>query len=84
MKKSFFFIASAAVSVHRYSLRVKGTGVPGTVVSVLFSFLTLSFFLVRLPSASIQLTTPPHCNFCVTRFTNTQKLKHTVGCKVGA
>ena len=53
MEKSFFFIASAAVSVHRYSLRVKGTGVPGTVVSVLF-FFSYSLFLSR-PSPFLHL-----------------------------
>lgn len=58
---------------------------------VVFSFFYCSFFLSRPPFciSSIQLTTPPHCNFCVTHFTNTHtssstqwaaKLVHEVSC----
>lgn len=58
---------------------------------VVFSFFYCSFFLSRPPFciSSIQLTTPPQCNFCVTHFTNTHtssstqwaaKLVHEVSC----
>lgn len=61
---------------------------PNSCLCPFFLWLALSSFFFFLPSplciSFIQLTTPPHCNFCVTHFTNTQKLKHTVGCKVGA
>lgn len=38
--------------------------------------LSPSFFSSSCVSC-VRLTTPPHCNFCVTRFTNTQKLERS-------
>lgn len=45
---------------------------------------SLYFFLPPFCVSTNQRTTPPYCNFCVTHFTNAQKLKPTAGCKVGA
>lgn len=45
---------------------------PRTVVSVFFFFFFVSLFsLPPFSISAVQLTTPPHCNFCVTLFTNT-------------
>lgn len=56
-------------------------------LSFFFFFLSccsLYFFLPPFCVSSNQRTTPPYCNFCVTHFTNAQKLKPTAGCKVSA